>query len=158
MFIVMQLVGSGRRLGLIRYLYPVTAGDGGEPVIERPDGAVRVRSQRRAIPDGGRMARATCRRRVAVRSAGTEPADKINPAAVAAMAEVGIDISRRASPNRWTDEIVRAADVVITMGCGDTCPSFPASATKTGSSTTPPAETSAPCERSATRSETGSKP
>jgi arsenate reductase len=57
-------------------------------------------------------------------SGGSEPADRVNPAAVAAMAEVGIDISR-AQPRRWTDEIVRTADVVVTMGCGDACPYFP---------------------------------
>jgi arsenate reductase len=57
-------------------------------------------------------------------SGGSEPAEAVNPAAVAAMAEHGIDISG-ASPKRWTDEIVRAADVVVTMGCGDACPIFP---------------------------------
>ena len=57
-------------------------------------------------------------------SGGSEPAASVNPAAVAAMAEIGIDISRE-SPKRWTDETVRAADVVVTMGCGDTCPVFP---------------------------------
>ncbi len=57
-------------------------------------------------------------------SGGSEPAAEVNPAAVEAMAEVGIDISGE-HPRRWTDEIVRAADVVVTMGCGDTCPVFP---------------------------------
>jgi protein-tyrosine-phosphatase len=57
-------------------------------------------------------------------SGGSEPADQVNPAAVAAMAEVGIDIGAE-HPKRWTDEIVGAADVVVTMGCGDTCPFFP---------------------------------
>ena len=57
-------------------------------------------------------------------SGGSEPADQVNPAAVAAMAEVGIDISKE-HPKRWTDEIVQAADVVITMGCGDACPFYP---------------------------------
>ena len=54
----------------------------------------------------------------------SEPGDAINPAAVAAMAEVGIDITGE-FPKPWTDEIVQAADVVITMGCGDACPIFP---------------------------------
>ncbi|QEN13036.1 arsenate reductase ArsC [Mycobacterium sp. ELW1] len=58
------------------------------------------------------------------RSGGSEPANEINPAAVAAMAEIGIDIARE-FPKPWTDEIVRAADVVVTMGCGDSCPFFP---------------------------------
>jgi protein-tyrosine-phosphatase len=62
--------------------------------------------------------------RVAVYSGGSEPAAEINPDAVAAMAEVGIDISANV-PQPWTDEMVRAADVVVTMGCGDTCPIIP---------------------------------
>jgi arsenate reductase (thioredoxin) len=57
-------------------------------------------------------------------SGGSEPATEVNPEAVAAMAERGIDITRE-FPKPWTDEIVRAADVVITMGCGDACPLFP---------------------------------
>jgi protein-tyrosine-phosphatase len=57
-------------------------------------------------------------------SGGSEPASEINPAAEAAMAEVGIDITGE-HPKPWTDEIVRAADVVITMGCGDACPFYP---------------------------------
>jgi len=62
--------------------------------------------------------------RVEVRSAGTEPADQINPAAVAAMAELGIDITA-ATPKILTGDAVQTSDVVITMGCGDTCPYFP---------------------------------
>jgi protein-tyrosine-phosphatase len=57
-------------------------------------------------------------------SGGSEPGSQVNPAAIAAMAEVGIDITAE-FPKPWTDEIVRAADVVITMGCGDACPIFP---------------------------------
>jgi len=57
-------------------------------------------------------------------SGGSEPGTEINAAAVAAMAEVGIDITDD-FPKPWTDEIVRAADVVITMGCGDACPLYP---------------------------------
>lgn len=57
-------------------------------------------------------------------SGGSEPGSAINPSAVAAMAEVGIDISQE-FPKPWTDEVVRAADVVVTMGCGDACPIFP---------------------------------
>jgi len=57
-------------------------------------------------------------------SGGSEPADQVNPAAVAAMAEIGIDITTE-FPKRWTDEIVRTADVVVTMGCGDACPFYP---------------------------------
>lgn len=62
--------------------------------------------------------------RAVVWSGGSEPGSEINPAAVAAMAEVGIDITDE-FPKPWTDEIVRAADVVITMGCGDACPLYP---------------------------------
>ena len=61
---------------------------------------------------------------VEVRSAGSEPADLVNPAAVAAMAEEGIDISAE-QPKIITDTAVRGSDVVITMGCGDTCPFYP---------------------------------
>ena len=57
-------------------------------------------------------------------SGGSEPGHEVNPAAVEAMAERGIDITRE-YPKPWTDEIVQAADVVITMGCGDACPIFP---------------------------------
>jgi arsenate reductase len=64
------------------------------------------------------------RDRIEVRSAGTEPAEQINPAAVAAMAELGIDITA-ARPKILTGDAVQSSDVVITMGCGDTCPYFP---------------------------------
>jgi arsenate reductase (thioredoxin) len=57
-------------------------------------------------------------------SGGSEPGVEVNPAAVEAMREVGIDIGGE-FPKPWTDEIVRAADVVVTMGCGDACPIFP---------------------------------
>ncbi|HET7719285.1 MAG TPA: arsenate reductase ArsC [Acidimicrobiales bacterium] len=57
-------------------------------------------------------------------SGGSDPGERVNPAAVEAMAEVGIDISA-AQPKRWTDEGVRAADVVVSMGCGDACPVYP---------------------------------
>ncbi len=62
--------------------------------------------------------------RVEVRSSGTMPADKINPSAVEAMAELGIDISGQ-KPKVLTDEDVKASDYVITMGCGDACPFYP---------------------------------
>lgn len=61
---------------------------------------------------------------VDVYSGGAEPADAVNTAAVEAMAELGIDI-REQLPQPWSDEIVRAADIVVTMGCGDACPVFP---------------------------------
>jgi protein-tyrosine-phosphatase len=61
---------------------------------------------------------------VLVRSAGSAPADEINPAVVEAMGELGIDMSEE-FPKPLTEEVVRAADVVITMGCGDACPIYP---------------------------------
>ena len=62
--------------------------------------------------------------RVEVRSAGSQPADQVNPAAVTAMAEVGIDITAE-KPKVLTDQAVVASDVVVTMGCGDACPFYP---------------------------------
>ena len=62
--------------------------------------------------------------RVDVLSAGSQPADRVNPAAVAAMAEEGIDIAA-ATPRLLAESAVREADVVVTMGCGDECPFFP---------------------------------
>jgi protein-tyrosine-phosphatase len=62
--------------------------------------------------------------RIDVRSAGSSPADEIHPAVLAAMDEVGVDMSEEL-PKPLTDEVVRAADVVVTMGCGDACPIYP---------------------------------
>jgi len=62
--------------------------------------------------------------RVDVFSGGSEPADQVNQAVVTAMAEVGVNISGEI-PQPWADEIVRAADVIVTMGCGDACPLYP---------------------------------
>ena len=61
---------------------------------------------------------------VGVYSGGSSPGDGVNPVAVAAMAEVGIDIAE-AQPQKWTDAMVRVADVIVSMGCGDTCPVYP---------------------------------
>ena len=64
--------------------------------------------------------------RVEIRSAGTAPADSINPAVIEAMAEIGIDLlATGAHPKRLEDAAVEASDVVITMGCGDECPYYP---------------------------------
>jgi arsenate reductase (thioredoxin) len=62
--------------------------------------------------------------RATVYSGGSEPADEVNPAAVAAMAEKGIDIAAE-QPRRWTKDMLEAADVVVMMGCGDSCPILP---------------------------------
>lgn len=61
---------------------------------------------------------------VDVYSGGSEPADWLNPAVVEAMAEKGLDITDQV-PQPWSDEVIRAADIVVTMGCGDTCPYYP---------------------------------
>jgi arsenate reductase (thioredoxin) len=85
-------------------------------------------------------------------SGGSEPANEINTAAIAAMAEVGIDISAE-YPRPWTDETVRAADVVISMGCGDACPIFPGKRYESWDDLNdPPASTSTTSDPSATRS------
>ena len=70
------------------------------------------------------LVRLRSQRRVHVRSAGSAPGEQINPAVVAAMDEVGVDLGEE-FPKPLTDEVVRAADVVITMGCGDACPIYP---------------------------------
>ncbi len=62
--------------------------------------------------------------RVHVRSAGSEPASEINPAVIEALAELGLDVTRE-FPKPLTDEVARAADVIVTMGCGDACPVYP---------------------------------
>jgi protein-tyrosine-phosphatase len=62
--------------------------------------------------------------RIHVRSAGSDPGEQINPAVIEAMAELGVDMSEE-FPKPLTDEVVRAADAVITMGCGDACPIYP---------------------------------
>lgn len=70
------------------------------------------------------FARALSDGKVDVFSGGSEPAESVNETAVVAMAELGIDISKE-MPQPWADEVIRAADVVVTMGCGDACPIFP---------------------------------
>lgn len=67
---------------------------------------------------------ALAREQATAYSGGSEPVDQINPTAVAVMAEKGIDITTQ-QPKRWTEDMIQAADVVVTMGCGDTCPLFP---------------------------------
>ena len=88
-----------------------------------PRGLVRLRPERRALADGRRAHRSPGEGKVHVRSAGSDPADEINPAVVEAMAELGIDLEE--FPKPLTDEVVSAADAVITMGCGDACPIYP---------------------------------
>lgn len=93
---------------------------------------------------------------VEVRSAGSAPADSINPAVHEAMLEVGIDLAGE-TPKIITPEAVQASDVVVTMGCGDTCPYSPARATRTGSWRTRRGRTWRWCAASGTRSASGSR-
>jgi arsenate reductase (thioredoxin) len=83
-----------------------------------------VRAELWPQSDGGRALHRRSAGLVHVRSAGSDPAETINPNVVAAMAELGIDLSKE-FPKPLTDEVVRAADAVITMGCGDACPIYP---------------------------------
>src|SRR3954452_2913678 len=77
--------------------------------------------------------------RIVIWSAGSEPGDQVNPVAVEAMREVGIDISGE-SPKKLTTDSVSQADVVVTMGCGDTCPYFPGKDYEDWQVTDPPAQ------------------
>src|SRR5688572_20711112 len=88
-----------------------------------PQRPVRLRAQRGPLADGRRL-RHLGGHSVDVRSAGSIPGDQVNPSAVEAMAEVGIDISDQ-RPKVLTTDAVESSDVVITMGCGDACPIFP---------------------------------
>ena len=83
-----------------------------------------MHAQRRPLADGDGLFLDHAGEAAIAWSGGSEPGDQVNRAAVEAMKERGIDISGE-YPKPWTDEIVRAADVVITMGCGDACPVFP---------------------------------
>ncbi|MEZ5258124.1 MAG: hypothetical protein R2705_14840 [Ilumatobacteraceae bacterium] len=91
--------------------------------------------------------------RIVVRSAGTAPAETINPAVVEVMTELGIDLhAAGARPKALEEAAVRVSDVVITMGCGDTCPFFPGVRYLDWPWPIPPARAPMPCGRSATRS------
>lgn len=80
--------------------------------------------QRRALQIALGYFRHLARENAVAWSGGSEPGEQVNPAAIAAMREAGIDITAE-FPKPWTDEIGRAADLVVTMGCGDACPVFP---------------------------------
>jgi protein-tyrosine-phosphatase len=130
MFIVMQLVGAAVAFVLIRFLYPrrqrlnaLAKVEGLQPSDQPSVLFLCVHNAGRSQMAAGWMRR-LAGDRVTVYSGGSEPTDKVNPAAVASMAEVGIDIANEV-PKPWTDEIVRTSDVVVTMGCGDACPLFP---------------------------------
>ena len=92
-----------------------------------------------------------------MRSAGSDPADRVNPLVVEAMAEIGLDMST-AFPKPLTDEAVRAADVVVTMGCGDACPFYPGKRYEDWELADPAGQgTSTRSARSASRSGGGSR-
>ena len=141
LFIAAQLVGAAVGVGLVLLLYPDAAAAADDVVVPHttdssPEGRDRRHDPRQpsvlfvCVHNAGRsqMAAGCCTHlaggRVEVRSAGSEPADEINPAAVEAMAEDGIDIAGE-HPKILTTDAVQASDVVITMGCGDACPVFP---------------------------------
>lgn len=135
MFVLMQLVGGSLGYALIRGLYPNPTAIAAEAVARSgPEGSampykpavlfVCVHNAGRSQMAAGWL-RQMAGDRVQIWSAGSEPADQINPMAVEAMREVGIDISGEI-PKILTTDTVSRADVVVTMGCGDTCPYFPA--------------------------------
>jgi len=144
-FVVAQLVGAGLAVGTVRLLYPHIAEAAGDVLVPHPAAGDEPHSfperEGKIVADepevlfvcvhnAGRSQMAAAlldhhaQGRVRVRSAGSEPADRVNPAVVSAMDEVGIDVAKE-FPKPLTDEVVRAADVVITMGCGDACPIYP---------------------------------
>ena len=83
-----------------------------------------MRAQRRQVADGARLVQHFAGARAVAWSGGSEPATDLNQYSVEAMAEVGIDITGD-FPKPWTEETLRAADVIVTMGCGDACPVYP---------------------------------
>jgi arsenate reductase len=120
-YVVAQLVGVPVAVGLVVVLYPPSQGD---PMSDKPSVLfVCVHNAGRSQMAAGWL-RHLAGDAVEVRSAGSEPADQVNPAAVEAMREVGIDITGR-PPKLLDRETAQASDVIITMGCGDACPIFP---------------------------------
>jgi len=133
MFVVMQLLGAAIASSLIRLLYPPSVNPERLRALARVEGHDQAETPAvlfLCVHNAGRSQMAAGWLRhlggdgVVVYSGGSEPASAVNPAAIEAMAEVGIDI-RRELPKPWTDDVVRAADVVVTMGCGDACPLYP---------------------------------
>jgi arsenate reductase (thioredoxin) len=126
-FVLAQLVGAGLGAGLVLALYPDVGASADDAVV--PHGAkpsvlfVCVHNAGRSQMAVGWLS-ALAGDRIEVRSAGTAPAERINTVAVEAMAEVGIDITDQ-RPKILTVDAVEISDVVITMGCGDTCPILP---------------------------------
>jgi arsenate reductase len=133
-FILMELLGGLLGYALIRGLYPNTAGVAAEAVAQTSTKGATMSDKPTVlfvcVHNAGRsqMAAGWLRHlagdRIEIWSAGSEAADRVNPVAIEAMREVGIDISAE-TPKVLTTESVSRADVVITMGCGDTCPYVP---------------------------------
>jgi arsenate reductase len=128
-FVAAQVVGAAVAVLLIRTLFPGIEAVADEVVVPH-GGSPRPTVLFLCVHNAGRsqMALGWFRHLAGDRaeglSGGSEPADRVNPVAVAAMAEVGIDIADQ-RPRRWADAMLEAADVVVTMGCGDTCPYVP---------------------------------
>lgn len=124
MFVLMQVLGGALGFLLIRFLWPASNRFTMQINDHRPSVLfLCVHNAGRSQMAMGFFTHLAGDAAVAW-SGGSEPADQISPAAVEVMRERGIDIST-AQPKRWTDEVVRAADVVVSMGCGDACPVLP---------------------------------
>ena len=136
-FVIAQIIGAVIGLALVMALYPDAASHADEVVVPHNHNPASTEKQI-AKPtvlflcthNAGRSQMALgffshlAGGNAVAYSGGSEPADEVNSSAVAAMAEKGIDITRE-YPKRWTDDMLRTADVVVTMGCGDTCPFIP---------------------------------
>ena len=155
-FLACQTVGGALGYLTARTLYPTHRRTSHDRATSHPSC-----SSASTTPAGPRWPPATSPTSPAAPSRSAPPAPNpptgSTPSPSQAMAEEGIDIAAE-QPKILTTDAVKASDVVITMGCGDTCPFYPASATRTGSSTTPPAKTSTTSDPSATRSASVSKP
>jgi arsenate reductase (thioredoxin) len=136
-FIIAQIVGAVIGLALVMALYPDVASHADEVVVphnHNPESTEKQLTKPTVLflctHNAGRSQMALgffshlAGGNAVAYSGGSEPADGVNPSAIAAMAEKGIDITRE-YPKRWTDDMLRTADVVVTMGCGDTCPFIP---------------------------------
>lgn len=136
-FVIAQIIGAVIGLALVMALYPDVASHADEVVVPRnhnPESTEKQLAKPTVLflctHNAGRSQMALgffshlAGSNAVAYSGGSEPADGVNSSAIAAMAEKGIDITRE-YPKRWTDDMLRTADVVVTMGCGDTCPFIP---------------------------------
>jgi arsenate reductase (thioredoxin) len=136
-FVIAQIIGAVIGLALVMALYPDAASHADEVVVphnHNPESKEKQLAKPTVLflctHNAGRSQMALgffshlAGGNAVAYSGGSEPADGVNSSAIAAMAEKGIDITRE-YPKRWTDDMLRTADVVVTMGCGDTCPFIP---------------------------------